>query len=369
MLPVAISTQKPMKVAVAMSGGVDSSAAAAILLDQGHTAHGVTFRLFGCEIARAADGKSCCSQEDVADAMRVSLALGIDHQVIDFSERFARDIIEPFTASYAAGQTPNPCILCNQHIKFSAFLDWAMEAGFDAIATGHHARIDHDGQRWQLRTGADANKDQTYFLFPLNQESLPRVLFPVGSFAKPEVRRIAAARALPVAEKGESQDVCFAAGGSYVEFLEEHAGLKPLPGPIVMVDGTVVGRHAGLHRYTVGQRQGLGVAWRQPLYVVAKESAGNRLVVGERPALNCQGIGAVAAVWTGGEIPATGTVLTARIRYRSAASTAVVVAAGADSFSLRFEDPMQGVATGQAAVLYSDDAVVGGGWIATVLGA
>lgn len=358
-----------MKIAVAMSGGVDSSAAAAILLDQGHTVAGVTFRLFGCEIARAADGRSCCSQEDVADAMRVSLALGIDHQVVDYSERFAADVIEPFTASYAAGQTPNPCILCNQHIKFSAFLDWALEAGFDAIATGHHARVDHDGRHWQLRAGADTNKDQTYFLFPLHQENLPHVLFPVGSFTKAEVRRIAAARSLPVAEKSESQDVCFAAGGSYAEFLEEHAGLKPLPGPIVMVDGTVVGHHAGLHRYTVGQRQGLGVAWRSPLYVVARDSAGNRLVVGERQALDCHRLEAVGAVWTGGVIPATGSTLAARIRYRSSATPATVLTSSSAGFSLQFAAPIQGIATGQAAVLYDGDRVIGGGWIATVDGA
>jgi tRNA-uridine 2-sulfurtransferase len=361
--------EKPMKVAVAMSGGVDSSAAAAILLDQGHTLAGVTFRLFGCEIARAADGKSCCSQEDVADAMRVSMALGIDHEVIDFSERFAQDIIDPFAASYAAGRTPNPCILCNQHIKFSAFLDWALEAGFDAIATGHHARIEHDGSRWQLRAGEDSHKDQTYFLFPLDQISLPHVLFPVGSFTKPEVRKIAASHSLPVAEKSESQDVCFAAGGSYAEFLEEHAGLKPLPGQIVLVDGTPVGQHEGLHRYTVGQRKGLGVAWRQPLYVVGKEIAQNLLIVGERNALDCSGILADNAIWTGGTIPAAGTALTVRIRYRSAATPATVVAASAEDFSLQFASSVQGVATGQAAVLYDGDTVVGGGWIASVDGA
>lgn len=357
-----------MKVAVAMSGGVDSSAAAAILLDQGHTLAGVTFRLFGCEIARAADGKSCCSQEDVADAMRVSLALGIDHEVVDFSDRFARDIIGPFAKSYAAGHTPNPCILCNQHIKFSAFLSWAQEAGFDAIATGHHARIDHDGSNWQLRTGADANKDQTYFLFPLHQEALPRVLFPVGVYTKSQVRRIAADRRLPVAEKSESQDVCFAAGGSYTDFLEEHAGLRPVPGPIVFADGTIVGRHEGLHRYTIGQRKGLKVAWRSPLYVVGKEIADNRLVVGEREALDCGRVTADAAIWTGGSIPAVGSELAARIRYRSASVPATVTAASADGFSLLFANPVQGVATGQAAVLYDGDAVVGGGWIATADG-
>ncbi len=363
------SAEKPMKVAVAMSGGVDSSAAAAILLDQGHTLVGVTFRLFGCEIARDADGKSCCSQEDVADAMRVSMALGIDHEVMDFSDRFAQDIIDPFAASYAAGRTPNPCILCNQHIKFSAFLDWALEAGFDAIATGHHARIDYDGSRWQLRAGEDSHKDQTYFLFPLDQKSLPHVLFPVGSFTKPEVREIAASHSLPVAEKSESQDVCFAAGGSYTEFLEEHAGLKPLPGPIVLVDGTPVGQHEGLHRYTVGQRKGLGVAWRQPLYVVGKEVESNRLVVGEREALDCTGISADMAIWTGGMMPAPGTELAIRIRYRSAAVPATVIEATETGFSVRFGDLVQGVATGQAAVLYEGDTVVGGGWIATVDGA
>ncbi len=363
------SFEKPLKVAVAMSGGVDSSAAAAILLEQGHSLVGVTFRLFGCEIARAADGKSCCSQEDIADAMRVSTTLGIDHEVIDFSARFARDIIDPFVASYAAGSTPNPCILCNQHIKFSAFLDWALEAGFDAIATGHHARIEFDGTRWQLCTGADSHKDQTYFLFPLDQSTLPHVLFPVGTYTKPELRRIAAQSSLPVAEKSESQDVCFAAGGSYTEFLEEHAGLKPVSGSIVLTDGTTVGHHEGLHRYTVGQRKGLGVAWRKPLYVIGKDIPHNRLLVGERDGLNCDEIAAGGAIWTGGTIPAEGSEVTARIRYRSSAAPATVVAASHRSFSLRFAASLQGVAKGQAAVLYDGSRVVGGGWITTVDGA
>jgi tRNA-specific 2-thiouridylase len=356
---------QPLKVAVAMSGGVDSSAAAAILLEQGHHLVGVTFRLFGCEIARAADGKSCCSQEDVADAMRVSSALGMEHQVLDFSQRFAASVIDPFAASYAAGQTPNPCILCNQHIKFSAFLDWAMAAGFDAVATGHHARIEKVSGVWQLKAGHDVHKDQTYFLYPLDQTTLPRVLFPVGTMTKTDVRAVAASHQLPVAEKSESQDVCFAAGGSYTRFLEDHAGLVPVPGPIELEDGTCLGQHEGLHRYTVGQRKGLGVAWRYPLYVVAKETIGNRLVVGPAESLTCTFVTVDEVIWTGGEVPAAGSELTARVRYRSPATPAVVSSSGPETFSLAFHSPVHGVASGQAAVLYRGDCVVGGGRIAT----
>ncbi len=356
---------QPLKVAVAMSGGVDSSAAAAILLEQGYQLVGVTFRLFGCEIARSADGKSCCSQEDVADAMRVSTALGMEHEVLDFSERFATSVIAPFAASYAAGQTPNPCILCNQHIKFSAFFDWAMAAGFDAVATGHHARIERPRGAWQLKTGHDVHKDQTYFLYPLNQATLPHVLFPVGTMTKTEVRAVAASYNLPVAEKSESQDVCFAAGGSYTRFLEDHAGLVPVPGPIELDDGTQLGQHEGLHRYTIGQRKGLGVAWRFPLYVVAKETGTNRLVVGPVESLACTGVTVEDVIWTGGKVPAAGSQLTARIRYRSLASPAIVTAADPESFSLAFQAPAHGVACGQAAVLYHGDCVVGGGRIAT----
>lgn len=349
-----------------MSGGVDSSAAAALLVDQGHDVTGVTFRLFGCEIARSADGKSCCSQEDVADAMRVALALGIEHEVLDLSERFARDVIDPFVQAYAAGDTPNPCIACNEHIKFAAFLEWAVKAGFDAIATGHHARIDHVDGLWQLQAGHDNRKDQTYFLFPLDQDAMARVLFPVGSLTKTEVREVAAAHDLPVAQKSESQDVCFAAGGSYTEFLEEHAGMVPTPGDIVLQDGSVLGHHDGLYRYTIGQRKGLGVAWREALYVVAKDLPGNRLIVGPAESLACASVVVERVVWTGGQIPEAGTRLTARIRYRSAPTPVTVTDTDDQSFALAFESPARGVATGQAAVLYRDNVVVGGGWISRV---
>ncbi len=358
------------KVAVAMSGGVDSSVAAALLKEQGHDVIGVTFRLFGCDIARgAAESSACCSQEDVADAMRVSLALGIPHEVVDFSEAFAARVIGPFVADYVRGRTPNPCILCNGHIKFGSFLHCARERGWDAVATGHHAAIVHQDGRWQLRKGADAHKDQSYFLFPLHQETLPRVLFPVGEHTKPRVRELAARYGLPEAQKSESQEICFAAGGDYADFLERHAGVTPEPGPIVLLDGSEVGRHEGLHRYTVGQRRGLGVAAPNPLYVVAKEVAGRRLVVGPKEALACGALVARGAVWTAGARPRPGDRLDARIRYRSAPTPAEVTAVDPDGFAIRFEQPVNGVAPGQAAVLYQGDEVVAGAWIDRTEGA
>lgn len=348
--------------AVAMSGGVDSSVAAALLVRGKASVIGVTFRLFGCELGAAGEG-SCCSRADVADAMRVANALGIPHVVTDFSPLFKRHVIDPFVAAYRDGLTPNPCVLCNQHIKFRALLDLAQANGATHIATGHYARVEESGARFRLLCGRDRGKDQSYFLFPVGQATLSRTLFPVGDMEKPAVRAVASELGLPVAAKKESQEICFATGGSYVRFLEMFGNVRRGSGDVVLEDGTVVGRHEGLHRHTVGQRKGLGIGYGSPLYVVAKDVEGNRLVVGPREALRVQRIDAGGPVWTSGIVPVAGARVEAAIRYRSKPVPATVTAAGPDGFSFTFDHPVEGVAPGQAAVLYDRDEVLGGGFI------
>jgi len=354
---------KPARVAIAMSGGVDSSVAAALLKEEGHDLLGVTFRLFGCEIA-SPDNSGCCSQQDVVDAMRVANALGIEHMVADFSPQFAEHIIGPFIDGYRKGETPNPCIPCNEHIKFDALLQFAGARGLDRVATGHHAGIRRQEERWSLVKGTDPAKDQSYFLFPLTQQTMPSVLFPIGSITKGEVRRKAAALGLPVAAKRESQDICFAAGQFYTSFLEGYGGVPPAPGEIVLEDGAVLGGHQGLHRYTIGQRKGLDVAYHHALYVVEKRVASNELVVGPREALARTVVTARDPVWTSGKAPRTGDTVWAKIRYRSPEQAAVVEEVSPAGFRLAFVEPVYGVAPGQAVVLYRRDEVVGGGWIA-----
>ena len=345
-----------------MSGGVDSSVAAALLQEEGHDVLGVTFRLFGCEIA-SPDNRGCCSQQDVADAMRVANALGIEHVVADFSHQFAEHVIGPFIDGYRQGETPNPCIPCNEHIKFDALVDYARARGVDAVATGHHAGIRERDGRWSLVKGTDLEKDQSYFLFPLTQQTMPLVLFPVGSITKGEVRKKAAALGLPVAEKRESQDICFAAGQFYTSFLEGYGGVAPAPGKIVLEDGAALGGHQGLHRYTIGQRKGLEVAYRHALYVVEKRVATNELVVGPREAVARTSVTARDPVWTSGAAPQAGDTVFARIRYRSPEQPAVVEEVSPAGFRITFVEPVYGVAPGQAVVLYRSDEVIGGGWI------
>jgi len=345
-----------------MSGGVDSSVAAALLKEQGVRVLGVTFRLFGCDVARSASG-SCCSQTDVADAMRVANSLGIEHFVVDFSAPFKRHVIDPFVEAYRSGRTPNPCILCNQHIKFGALFSFAESKGASQVATGHYARTEAGECRYRLLKGVDQHKDQSYFVFPIRAEMLGRVVFPVGSLRKAEVRAAAARHGLPVADKRESQEICFSGGGSYVGFLERLGGARPTPGDVVLPDGTVLGRHVGLHRYTVGQRKGLGIGHSEPLYVIAKEVDTNRLVVGPKAALGCIAVDCRRPVWPCGAAPAAGETVSARIRYRSRETEAVVEVSGDDGFRVRFAQPVDGVAPGQAAVLYRGEEVLGGGWI------
>lgn len=350
-------------VVIAMSGGVDSSVSAALLKEQGYKVTGVSLQLYdpvprepGCRL------KTCCSLDDVLDAGRVAKKLGISFEVIDMRAEFKELVINYFIAEYAAGRTPNPCIRCNDLIKFDLLMKKAKEMGADVLATGHYARISEDvNGRRQLLTGLDPAKDQSYFLFTLTQEQLQKVVFPVGMLEKVMVRKLAAEYALPVAQKHESQEICFIPDNDYVNFLETH-GVAQKPGEIVLADGTLIGSHAGLHRYTVGQRKGLGIAWKQPLHVCAIDTENNRLVVGEREDLASFELTAVRATWSLSR-PASEFRAACRIRYRHTPAPCRVVLHGEDAFSVYFDTPQTSVTPGQAAVLYEGDAVLGGGWI------
>ena len=351
------------RVVIAMSGGVDSSVSAALLKEQGYEVTGVSLQLYdplpkepGCRV------KTCCSLDDVLDAGRVAKKLGIPFEVIDMRAEFKEQVIDYFIAEYAAGRTPNPCIRCNELIKFDLLLKKAKEMGADLLATGHYARISGDEEgRKRLLTGLDHAKDQSYFLFTLTQEQLQQVVFPVGMLEKPVVRKLAAQYELPVAQKHESQEICFIPDNDYVKFLESH-GVAQHPGEIVTGDGVVVGRHSGLHRYTVGQRKGLGIAWKQPLHVLAIDTEKNRVVAGEREELETSSLTAAGATWN---MTSTATEFRAacRIRYRHKPAPCRVVIHGESRFTVFFDSPQSAVSPGQAAVLYDGEYVLGGGWI------
>lgn len=350
-------------VVIAMSGGVDSSVSAALLKEQGYEVTGVSLQLYdpvprepGCR------SKTCCSLDDVLDAGRVAMKLGINFEVIDMRAQFRELVIDYFIAEYSAGRTPNPCIRCNELIKFDLLLQKAKELGADYLATGHYARTITDAQgRKCLLTGLDPAKDQSYFLFTLTQEQLGQILFPVGMLEKTEVRKLAAKFALPVAQKHESQEICFIPDNDYVKFLETH-GVVQQQGEIVTTDGVVVGRHAGLHRYTIGQRKGLGIAWPHPLHVVAIDTALNRVMVGEREELKTSALTAGRATWS--VQPETPEFrATCRIRYRHTPAPCTVVQQGQDRFEVHFDQPQTSVTPGQAAVIYDGELVLGGGWI------
>ncbi len=355
--------KKHKRVVIAMSGGVDSSVSAALLQEQGYEVTGVSLQLYDPLLKEPGSRlKTCCSLDDVMDAGRVAKKLGIPFEVIDMRAEFKERVIDYFIAEYAAGRTPNPCISCNDLIKFDLLLEKAKEMDAELLATGHYARISEVDNGWKcLLKGLDSAKDQSYFLFTLSQEQLQHVLFPVGMLEKADVRKIAAEYALPVAQKHESQEICFIPDNNYVKFLESH-GVPQKPGDIVTSDGIVVGRHSGLHRYTVGQRKGLGVAWKHPLHVQALDTVKNQVVVGERGELETSALTAARAIWC---LAPTATEFRAacRIRYRHEPASCKVVMQGDSQFTVYFDTPQSAVAPGQAAVLYDGERVLGGGWI------
>jgi tRNA-specific 2-thiouridylase len=365
----ALSGAHPRALA-AMSGGVDSSVAAYLLTDQGFETEGVTLKLFENEDACLASSRVCCSLKDAEEARQVCLTLGIPHFVYNFTRTFNHDVIDRFCDGYLAGETPNPCIDCNRYVKFAALQQRRRELGYDYVATGHYARraFDEKTGRYLLLRGRDANKDQSYVLFHLTQDTLAHMLFPLGELTKPEVRAIAARQGFINANKPESQDICFVPDGDYATFIGKRRGTAFPPGDIVDRAGHVLGRHRGLIHYTVGQRKGIGVAAREPLYVCAKDAERNRLVVGTDAETRCTGVvvrdvNLIALAELSGPVRCE-----VKTHYRQTARPAVVTPREDGGATIAFDEPQRACAPGQAAVFYQGDVVVGGGTIESVQG-
>jgi tRNA-uridine 2-sulfurtransferase len=364
-------------IAVAMSGGVDSSAAAAILAHSGENVVGLTLHLWDQTrlagkhgIPDAPKAGRCCSIDDVYDARRVAEDLGIPYYVVNQEERFERDVVRPFVDEYLAGRTPIPCSLCNNHIKFDQLLKTARSIGAEHIATGHYAVNEFDEMRgrWILKRPADRAKDQTYFLFGLTQEQLSRTLFPLGHMTKPEVREAARQHGLRLAEKPDSQEICFIPGGDYKQFLtayleEQGERMPETAGELVAASGEVMGRHEGISNFTVGQRKGLGVASPSPLYVLNIDPASHRVTVGADAELATRTLRARQLNWISiAEL--TGPMrVRAKIRHRHEPAWATLEPAGPDEVVATFDEPQRAVTPGQSAVFYDGDEVAGGGWI------
>jgi len=358
-------------VVVAMSGGVDSSVAAALLKESGHEVIGVTMKLVDLppDICRREGLRSCCGRDAVQDAHRVALALGIPHYVADLRAPFATAVIEDFCGEYRRGRTPNPCIRCNRFVKFGLLIDRARAIGADFIATGHYARVERDRRRplMLLRKGTHAAKDQSYFLYGMTQRELALVQMPVGGLSKTEVRRKARALGLPVADKSESQEICFVPDDDYPGFLKSRIPEAFEPGPIVGLDGKVLGRHPGIGHFTVGQRRGLGISAAGPLYVVAIDAASRTIVAGPDEALFAKSLIVTDAALVSGAALAAPFRARVKIRSRHREEPARVVPLGATEVRVEFDVPQRAAAPGQAAVFYSRDTVLGGGTIESVI--
>ena len=354
-----------MRVAAAMSGGVDSSIAAAWMVDGGHEVVGLTMSLGDPPLAPAA-GDQGALPSPVADARRVCDTLGIKHHVVDLAADFRREIVEPFADAYRRGLTPNPCVTCNVRLKFGALWSAANALGAERLVTGHYVRRDRAPEgHWRLRQAVDRRRDQSYFLFRMTQEMLARTDFPLGHVTKQAVRAEAEIRGLHVANKPDSEDICFVPGGDYAAVVEKvlGAGSIPPPGPIVDEEGVGIGQHRGVHRFTIGQRRGLGVSANRRLYVLSIDGSSQILTAGSAEHLAVDGLFAEGCVWVRGTPPASGESTLIRIRHGHGGVVGTVWP-DADAAELRFESPEPAVAPGQAAVLYDGDIVLGGGWIA-----
>ncbi len=373
-LPERAETQRGL-VAVAMSGGVDSSTVAALLLEQGHPVVGLTMQLWNQRRLPELQGPGpaqhrCCSLDDVYDARRVAQHLRFPHYVVNFEAQFEQSVVRPFVEQYLSGRTPIACTNCNNEVKFEPLLRMARQIGAERLATGHYARI-----RRHLRTGRcellrarDDTKDQSYFLWGLTQEQLSRSDFPLGELTKEEVREIARRAELPVAEKPESMELCFVPNGNYVQFIQAYSreagiSLTEQEGEIVNEDGAVIGRHSGVHHFTIGQRKGLGFAAGKPLYVLAIDAAKNRVVVGDDSALRTTSFVVEDVNWVSIEGPQAPVRASVRIRHKHEPAPATVEALEHRRARVTFDSPQRAVTPGQAAVFYDADVVLGGGWI------
>jgi tRNA-specific 2-thiouridylase len=349
------------KVVVAMSGGVDSSVAAALLKEQGYEVIGMMLRLWS-EPGKE-ESNRCCTPDSMAQARRVAAKLDIPFYVVDAKDVFHDTVVQYFLDGYARGETPNPCLVCNRQIRWTFLLDHALALGADFMATGHYVRKQTTGQMHQLLRAVDRNKDQSYVLHVLNQEKLAKALFPVGDYPKPEIREIAEKHGLPTASRKDSQDLCFLAGEDYRAFLQRNAAETLRPGEIVSRDGRSLGEHNGLANYTIGQRKGLGVASPVPLYVLGKNAATNTLVVGTQEELGSHELTARDVNWVSGEVPGEPFHAELKIRYTAKEAPAWVTPLEGRQVRVRFVAPQRDITAGQAAVIYQGDVMLGGGII------
>ncbi len=350
-------------VLVGMSGGVDSSVTAALLLEQGYGVTGCTMHLFGNDALGLGQESTCCSLSDVEDARRVCWKLGISHYVLNFQEQFRRSVMQDFAESYLRGETPNPCIRCNGELKFGAMLRRGAELGLDYVATGHYARIEKSGGRYLLKKAADRQKDQTYFLYNLTQTQLAHTLMPLGGLTKEEVRQIAEQYGFLNAKKRDSHDICFVPDGDYGAFIERFTGQSCPPGNFIDRDGNVLGRHRGHIRYTLGQRKGLEIALGQRVYVTAKDPERNTVTLGGNEELFSTGLEARALNLIACDRLDSPTRCAVKIRHSRQEATATAIQTGERTLEVRFDQPQRAITPGQAVVLYSDEVVLGGATI------
>lgn len=353
------------RVLMAMSGGVDSSVSALVLRDAGYEVTGVTLKLFDNADACIEREDGCCSLKDAEDARQVCLSLGLEHFVYNFSRTFNADVIDRFCAGYLRGETPNPCIDCNRYVKFAALQQRRADLEFDYVATGHYARrrFNETTGRFELLRGLDENKDQSYVLFHLTQDTLAHMLFPLGDLTKPRVRELASEHGFINAQKAESQDICFVPDGDYASFIQKRTGEQFVEGEIVSRDGNVLGRHHGLIHYTIGQRKGIGVAAAEPLYVFGKDMQRNRLIVDTAERATCRSVQVEDVNFVAREGLDEPARLAVKTHYRQKPLEALVSQTGETGICITFDGPQRACAPGQAAVVYDGDVVVCGGTI------
>jgi tRNA-specific 2-thiouridylase len=352
-----------MRVVVAMSGGVDSSVAAVLLAEAGHDVIGFSMQLYDQREAPEAWG-SCCSISDLNDARRVANTVGFPHYIVNFEEEFRKTVVDNFVREYAAGRTPIPCVHCNSGLKFATLVERAKGLDADIVATGHYARVERNDATgaYELKRGVDRDKDQSYFLFSLTQEQLACASFPVGALTKSEVRAHAARRALGVAQKPDSHEICFVPDGDAAGFVGRQLETVTA-GPITDTSGKTLGQHGGIHRFTIGQRKGLGLSTGIPLYVVKIDAEDQRVVVGSKDELGRKTLTASGVNWIAGAPPASAVRLHAQIRHRHREAPGLVTPHGTDRAEMIFDEAQTAVTPGQAVVFYSGDSVIGGGWI------
>lgn len=347
-----------------MSGGVDSSVSAYLLKEAGHDVIGITMKVWPQDCISRAEDK-CCGPQAVADARGVAHALGIPHYVIDEAAEFEKIVIDYFKSEYQSGRTPNPCVMCNEKLKFGNLLTRARALGAIKVGTGHYARVEKRGDRWVLLKGVDPRKDQSYFLFSLSQEQLAHTLMPLGAMVKPEVRDVAKKLGLKVYDKEDSQEICFVPGNDYGAFLKSHMGEKEFhPGEIVHRDGRLLGKHEGIEFFTVGQRKGIGLSHPTPLYVLDIDPATSRVVVGDDNDLWNETFEVDRVIWSGVPECEDGKEISVKIRHSHAGAKAKMFAAENGKVRIEWDEPQRAVTPGQAAVFYDNDLVLGGGWIA-----